>query len=63
MTRLCPRFITPTEPNYNEPLVNYNQDASVKAVLIRNKTATALVRSTEFLEVVYIHLNGENPVR
>ncbi|KAJ6330137.1 hypothetical protein OIU76_008878 [Salix suchowensis] len=44
----CPKFITPSAPSFEEPLVNYNQDAyrlQLKAVSLRSKTATIVVRT------------------
>ncbi|XP_021835452.1 uncharacterized protein [Spinacia oleracea] len=50
----CPKFITPSPPNYDEPLVNYNQDAyrlQLKLFLYEVKQQQLLYGVRTFLKV------------
>ncbi|GAB2275700.1 hypothetical protein Dimus_010454 [Dionaea muscipula] len=50
----CPKFITPSAPNYDEPLVNYNQDAyrlQLKLFLYEVKQQQLLAGVRTFLKV------------
>ncbi|GAB2215772.1 hypothetical protein Droror1_Dr00020171 [Drosera rotundifolia] len=50
----CPKFITPSAPDYDEPLVNYNQDAyrlQLKLFLYEVKQQQLLVGVRTFLKV------------
>ncbi|KAL9226819.1 hypothetical protein vseg_002588 [Gypsophila vaccaria] len=50
----CPKFITPSGPNYDEPLVNYNQDAyrlQLKLFLYEVKQQQLLASVRTFLKV------------
>ncbi|XP_051129923.1 uncharacterized protein LOC127250602 [Andrographis paniculata] len=50
----CPKFITPSGPSYEEPLVNYNQDAyklQLKLFLLEVKQQSVLSSIRAFLKV------------
>ncbi|KAL8171668.1 hypothetical protein V2J09_023472 [Rumex salicifolius] len=50
----CPKFITPSAPNYDEPLVNYNQEAyrlQLKLFLYEVKQQQLLVGLRTFLKI------------
>ncbi|XP_068652947.1 uncharacterized protein [Aristolochia californica] len=50
----CPKFITPSAPNYDEPLVNYNQDAyrlQLKMFLYEVKQQQLLSSVRSFLKL------------